>query len=91
MPDPSPFHVAEIVHFVVIFWLALQLLLYLDDFPTCFVGACDFEHGLCTWTNAHTGDDFDWNQKSGSTASQRTGPSQDHTLQNAQGKVLHSC
>jgi PKD repeat protein len=39
------------------------------------------------WTNV-TGDDFDWNVISGSTASDNTGPSEDHTSGN--GKYLYT-
>ncbi|XP_033751994.1 MAM and LDL-receptor class A domain-containing protein 1-like [Pecten maximus] len=48
--------------------------------PCVSQGACNFEKGLCTWTNAHTGDNFDWRRSSGSTTSGGTGPSTDHTL-----------
>lgn len=48
-------------------------------------GNCDFEKGLCTWTNPGVIDDFDWVLGRGSTASQLTGPSADHTIGNATG------
>ena len=62
------------------------------DFLKCFKvfferlpGNCDFEKGLCTWTNPGGVDDFDWVLGRGSTASQLTGPSADHTVGNATG------
>ena len=55
-----------------------------------FEGSCDFEHGLCTWTNSK-GDDFDWIQKTGSTGTTGTGPSSDHTLHNAEGTAAQYC
>ncbi|KAH3887699.1 hypothetical protein DPMN_011718 [Dreissena polymorpha] len=42
-------------------------------------GTCDFETDTCDWTNSQTGDDFDWLRNRGSTTSQFTGPSSDHT------------
>jgi hypothetical protein len=54
-------------------------------------GTCNFEKGLCTWTNSK-GDDFDWIQRSGSTNTQGTGPTADHTLGTAQGNIyLYIC
>lgn len=51
-----------------------------------FLGGCTFENGRCTWTNAATGDDFDWKEGSGRTDSTGTGPTNDHTLGTTQGK-----
>ena len=48
-------------------------------------GSCNFEKGRCTWTNAQTGDDFDWRDGSGSTTSFGTGPSTDHTTGTTSG------
>ena len=45
---------------------------------------CNFENGLCTWTQATTGDTFDWTRNQGSTISSGTGPSTDHTLGNSE-------
>ncbi|CAH3034862.1 unnamed protein product [Porites lobata] len=39
---------------------------------------CDFEKGLCGWTN-NPSDDFDWRRRSGRTPTAGTGPSFDHT------------
>lgn len=50
-------------------------------------GDCDFERGLCSWSNTATGDDFDWLQGQGNTNSQFTGPQFDHTLQSVLGKI----
>lgn len=53
-----------------------------------FLGSCDFETDLCTWSNTQANDDFDWVQRKGATPSRGTGPTTDHTKNNAQGKVL---
>lgn len=46
---------------------------------------CDFESGLCGWTQDTT-DDFDWTSHSGTTDVVGTGPSNDHTLGTSAGK-----
>ena len=51
-------------------------------------GGCDFETGLCTWTNARSGDQFDWLIGHGQTNSQYTGPSYDHTLATQAGNII---
>ncbi|XP_035994021.1 zonadhesin isoform X2 [Fundulus heteroclitus] len=40
--------------------------------------ACSFTTGLCTWTQMVT-DAFDWTRSNGSTPTEMTGPSSDHT------------
>lgn len=45
---------------------------------------CDWEHGLCSFTQDAT-DDFDWTRQKGSTPSVGTGPTTDKTLQTDQG------
>ncbi|XP_033751988.1 MAM and LDL-receptor class A domain-containing protein 1-like [Pecten maximus] len=52
-------------------------------------GNCNFELDLCTWSNVHTGDDFDWITGSGSTTSTGTGPQADHTLNNSNGTYIY--
>ncbi|XP_064479533.1 MAM and LDL-receptor class A domain-containing protein 1-like [Ornithodoros turicata] len=42
------------------------------------LGHCTFEGGFCGWTNADTGDDFNWEQGRGSM-SFLTGPSRDYS------------
>ena len=54
-----------------------------------FAGNCNFDNGLCTWTKDHSGD-FDWISGSGQTASQRTGPTADHTSSHGQTLFLPS-
>ena len=44
-----------------------------------FTDSCDFESGLCTWTQ-ETNDRLDWLEHSGPTISLETGPNADHTL-----------
>lgn len=53
------------------------------------VGTCNFEQGTCGWTNAITGDDFDWTRDFGGTNSARTGPKVDHTLGTSQGHYMY--
>ena len=49
---------------------------------------CDFESGLCGFTNERSGDVFDWKKQAGRTVSANTGPSSDHTLGTTSGKSL---
>ncbi|XP_035658189.1 MAM and LDL-receptor class A domain-containing protein 1-like [Branchiostoma floridae] len=51
-------------------------------------GNCDFENGLCTWTNELNDDEFDWVQGTGDTPTQNTGPSTDHTTGTGQGTYM---
>ena len=50
-----------------------------------FLGDCDFESGLCTYSNTKAEDQFDWLRNAGATASWQTGPKVDHTLGTALG------
>lgn len=52
-------------------------------------GSCNFEQGLCGWTNAIVGDDFDWQRDFGGTPSSRTGPKVDHTLGTSSGHYMY--
>lgn len=54
-----------------------------------FVGgvACTFDTDKCGWTQS-TSDDFDWTQRSGSTASSGTGPTNDHTTNTRSGLCI---
>lgn len=56
----------------------------------CITGNCNFETGMCTWTNPDGIDDFDWLLGRGNTKTDQTGPAFDHTLGNATGEVLQS-
>lgn len=49
-------------------------------FENIYLASCDFEEDLCLWTNVHdSSDKFDWLRVRGSTSTQYTGPSADHT------------
>ena len=48
--------------------------------------ACDFEGGLCDWTN-YTGSQFHWAWHSGRTPTNNTGPTKDHTTGTLSGLV----
>jgi hypothetical protein len=52
------------------------------------IGDCDFENGLCTWTQVHAGDNFDWNLGRGRTSSTLTGPNVDHTKGTSSGNSV---
>nr|XP_054757008.1 MAM and LDL-receptor class A domain-containing protein 2-like [Lytechinus pictus] len=52
-------------------------------------GSCDFEDGLCGWSQEVQNDVFDWLRTSGSTPSGGTGPSQDHTTGSAAGYYVY--
>ena len=64
------------------------MIIWLSYVVIVVTGACNFEKGRCTWTNAQTGDDFDWKDGTGSTTSGATGPNSDHTLGNSRGMTL---
>ena len=46
-------------------------------------GDCDFESDTCTWTNALSGDDFDWIRRQGGRTGK--GPPNDHTTGDRDG------
>ncbi|KAL1006836.1 hypothetical protein UPYG_G00077810 [Umbra pygmaea] len=53
---------------------------------------CDFEEGLCNWTQEQSlkgGDIFDWTHIQGPTPTLETGPWKDHTLGNTNGHYLY--
>ncbi|XP_071965542.1 MAM and LDL-receptor class A domain-containing protein 1-like [Antedon mediterranea] len=59
------------------------------DPPTVYDdGNCNFEDGWCDYTQ-EIYDDFDWSRKRGSTSSFGTGPSTDHTYNNATGYYIY--
>jgi hypothetical protein len=49
---------------------------------------CDFQNDMCNWKQ-DSDDDFNWGRNSGSTTSSGTGPSMDHTYNNASGMYLY--
>lgn len=60
---------------------------YLINFHSFWLvaGACNFDQrNFCTWQNLKT-DNFDWSIHGRGTPSSGTGPSSDHTQQNANG------
>lgn len=46
---------------------------------------CDFEEGLCGWTQDNT-DQMDWTRHQGPTDTGKTGPKYDHSFMNLTGK-----
>ncbi|XP_050969614.1 MAM and LDL-receptor class A domain-containing protein 1 [Labeo rohita] len=50
---------------------------------------CDFENGLCSWTQEHEEDMFDWTRIQGPTPTFNTGPWKDHTRANVDGHYLY--
>ncbi|KAI8512340.1 hypothetical protein Bbelb_089790 [Branchiostoma belcheri] len=51
-------------------------------------GDCDFDTTLCGYQQDNT-DDFDWTPQQGSTGTQNTGPSSDHTTGTALGSYMY--
>ncbi|XP_022096407.1 MAM and LDL-receptor class A domain-containing protein 1-like [Acanthaster planci] len=52
-------------------------------------GFCDFERDMCGWTNADSGDQWDWLRTKGGTPSLYTGPSTDHTTNSDSGFYIY--
>ncbi|KAK1796939.1 hypothetical protein P4O66_008252, partial [Electrophorus voltai] len=50
---------------------------------------CDFEEGLCSWTQDVEGDVFDWTHVQGPSPTPNTGPFKDHTLGRIDGHYLY--
>ncbi|XP_033638977.1 MAM and LDL-receptor class A domain-containing protein 1-like [Asterias rubens] len=50
-------------------------------------GSCVFENGVCGWNDESLGS-YKWELGSGATPSANTGPSKDHTLNNAAGHYM---
>ncbi|XP_071104753.1 MAM and LDL-receptor class A domain-containing protein 1-like [Haliotis cracherodii] len=61
--------------------------IYIDNAACPTPGSCDFETGLCAFTNIQ-GDDFDWTRAKGATQSYYTGPSTDHTTNSVNGYYM---
>jgi hypothetical protein len=56
--------------------------------PDCGVTSCEMLQGWVNELNGET-DEIDWRTNAGSTASQNTGPNEDHTTGNSSGKYLY--
>ena len=57
-----------------------------------FSGDCNFEKGICNWSNAAPDqniDIFDWTPNAGRTTSSNTGPTRDHTTGGLYGEVVY--
>jgi len=50
--------------------------------------SCDFENGICDWTNDKTAE-LEWTWHSGSTLSYDTGPKRDHTIGLSEGHYIY--
>ncbi|XP_055063524.2 MAM and LDL-receptor class A domain-containing protein 1 isoform X1 [Misgurnus anguillicaudatus] len=50
---------------------------------------CDFEEGLCSWTQDQAEDSFDWTRIQGPTPTFNTGPWKDHTRASVDGHFLY--
>ena len=58
---------------------------FLFSFLVLQTELCDFENGMCGYTQDKT-EQFDWKLHKGHTPSYGTGPSHDHTYQTSAGK-----
>ena len=85
-----PCHIAKVCeNFVNFERIFLYEPCYCRKIDSCVLwppATCSFQSGFCLWTNLHDGSDkFDWLRLRGSTGSQYTGPSVDHTQKNSAG------
>ncbi|XP_077864149.1 MAM and LDL-receptor class A domain-containing protein 1-like [Saccoglossus kowalevskii] len=53
-------------------------------------GYCNFDNGMCGWTNNMDDDDFDWLRNYGTTLASDTGPSYDHTTATYKGFYMYT-
>lgn len=68
----------------------LKTLFHLLYFLTAPELQCNFEQGLCSWTQEQSGGDvFDWTLIQGPTPTFNTGPWKDHTLGTSSGHYLY--
>ncbi|EDO47788.1 predicted protein [Nematostella vectensis] len=63
----------------------------LSDESKCdaYTTKCDFEHGLCLFTQSQD-DKFDWSMGTSGTTSTGTGPSKDHSTNTASGHYMYT-
>ncbi|XP_041467171.1 MAM and LDL-receptor class A domain-containing protein 1-like [Lytechinus variegatus] len=70
-------------------WLAVDDVI-IDSEPCQHQGLCDFEENdYCYWSNTKNGDKYDWELNRGTTGSQETGPSKDHTTGTENGRYVY--
>ncbi len=72
----------------IVWWLAVAFTVIFSS-PAAPELMCDFEEGLCSWTQEHEEDMFDWTHIQGPTSTFNTGPWKDHTRANAEGHFLY--
>ena len=53
-------------------------------FGLFYAGDCNFDSGMCTWSNDKSGDDFDWVRQQGGDSNN---PPTDHTTGTGKGKT----
>eukprot|EP00057_Strongylocentrotus_purpuratus_P018003 XP_011672477.1 PREDICTED: MAM and LDL-receptor class A domain-containing protein 1-like [Strongylocentrotus purpuratus] len=68
---------------------ALDDIYVKDQRCTGQLGSCDFEVDTCDWTNTQNADEIDWLRHSGSTGTQGTGPTFDHTTGTPSGWYMY--
>ena len=59
-----------------------------DEVSCVGYNSCDFENGICDWTNDKSAD-LGWTWHSGSTLSSDTGPKRDHTTGLSEGHYIY--
>lgn len=71
-------HASLSVSCIIIFFGVVFLHIFiLSSAPTVY--DCNFETGLCQWTQVVGGDQFNWTRAQGPTGTALTGPTNDHT------------
>ncbi|RDD40325.1 MAM and LDL-receptor class A domain-containing protein 2 [Trichoplax sp. H2] len=60
-----------------------------DEAQCAAFNGCNFENGICDWSQVSGSDDFNWDRTSGTTFTSYTGPSRDHTTGTVTGYYLY--
>ena len=86
------FRVKRLLEYFLLSTVCMSVCLRVFVYPTCHTAnydLCTFEKGLCYFTSSSGAgaDNIPWIRRRGSTSSGSTGPSVDHTLNTAAGKL----
>lgn len=59
-----------------------------DESNCAAYNGCNFERGMCSWSQVYGSDNFNWERRSGTTLTFNTGPSRDHTTGTVTGYYM---